>query len=145
MGASQGNAPVTGSGISDCELRNADWRGHAGIAGQTAGFSEHCGVKHHPDSEFQPLTKKFTMPAFTWRLVSIVALTVLFPIASASAQVSQPSVGAAAAPPKDEIKSIAVALRGNRAALMKLKPTPAQGAQIAANPDDAAKLNAYAG
>ena len=61
-----------------------------------------------------------------------------------SAQISQPSVGSApTSPPRDEIKSIAIALRGNRAALMKLKPTAAQVAQIAAAPEDAAKLNAY--
>ncbi len=74
----------------------------------------------------------------------LLAWTIPFALASVSAQISQPSVGAApAAPPKDEIKAIAVALRGNKAALMKLKPTTAQVAQIVNTPEDAAKLNAY--
>ena len=77
-------------------------------------------------------------------LIGAAPLALPFLPTPASAQISQPSAGTApAATPKDEIKSVAIALRGNRANLMKLKPTAAQVAQIAATPEDAAKLNAY--
>jgi hypothetical protein len=45
--------------------------------------------------------------------------------------------------PADEVKRIADSLRGNKEALMKLKPTAAQIAEIAANEEDAKALAAY--
>lgn len=47
------------------------------------------------------------------------------------------------AAPQDEVKKIADSLRGNKEALMKLKPTAAQIAQIAATDEDAKALTAY--
>ena len=44
---------------------------------------------------------------------------------------------------EDEVKALAGGLRGNRAALEKLKPTAAQIAQIAATDEDAKALAAY--
>ncbi len=44
---------------------------------------------------------------------------------------------------EDEVKTIAASVRGNRAALEKLKPTAAQIAQIAATDEDAKALVAY--
>ena len=46
--------------------------------------------------------------------------------------------------PVDEVKKLADSLRGNKEALMKLKPTAAQIAQIAATDEDAKALAAYA-
>jgi hypothetical protein len=45
--------------------------------------------------------------------------------------------------PSDEVKKLAESLRGNKDALMKLKPTAGQIAQIAANDEDAKELSAY--
>ncbi len=45
---------------------------------------------------------------------------------------------------QQEVKQLATTLRGNKAPLMKLKPTTAQIAQIAATDDDAKLLAAYA-
>ena len=47
--------------------------------------------------------------------------------------------------PVDEVKKLADSLRGNKEALMKLKPTAAQIAQIAATDEDAKALAGYAG
>ncbi len=65
-------------------------------------------------------------------------------VTSMLAQIYLPSTSTPpAAPPRDEIKSVALALRGNPKTLSKMKPTPEQVAQIAATPEDAVKLNAY--
>ena len=45
--------------------------------------------------------------------------------------------------PEDEVKKLAESLRGNKEALMKLKPTARQIAEIAANDEDAKALSAY--
>lgn len=45
--------------------------------------------------------------------------------------------------PADEVKKIAESLRGNKEALMKLKPTAEQIAQITATDEDAKALSAY--
>lgn len=44
---------------------------------------------------------------------------------------------------EDEVKKLAEGLRGNKEALMKLKPTAGQIVQIAANDEDAKALSAY--
>lgn len=46
--------------------------------------------------------------------------------------------------PEDDVKKLADSLRGNKEALMKLKPTAAQIAQIAATEEDAKALATYA-
>lgn len=76
---------------------------------------------------------------FVW---SIAAAALLVP-SVASAQLSGPASGPAASATEAEVKTVALALRGDREQLMKMKPTAGQVAQIVATPEDAARLTAY--
>jgi hypothetical protein len=120
---------------TDCVSRRCgDPRSAAGLARQS--WAEIGTSPAQSEIQMHCLSRVFLFP---------LALTLPFLVSPASAQIFQPPGGAppAATPPREEIKSLATDLRGNPKALAKLKPTPAQVAQIAATPDDGAKISAY--
>ncbi len=83
------------------------------------------------------------MHASRFRLWVVLATALSASSALLAQQPPVPPAGAVTPAVKAEIVALATTLRGNKDALMKLKPTPAQIAEIAASEEDAKKLTTY--